>query len=164
MIRFIKNNIYALLHFCSPSGRDSRQTFCDIYKGTILLALVGVFICVWRNTLALLYLRDWLVISDTAYWILLIIFELFVLLSFTCATVRRWQDLDIRVPADETLWGVIKQPRFWQVLASAEGSTEKNQYGPAPADNPKSLLSEEDVPKEIHKKLFTDIDGIEELK
>lgn len=164
MIRFIKNNIYALLHFCSPSGRDSRQTFCDIYKGSIILALAGVFVGVWRNTLALLYLRDWLVISDTACWILVVIFELVVLLSFVCATVRRWQDLDIRIPANESLSDLIRRPRFWAVLATAEGSTEKNQYGPAPADNPKSLLAEGELPQDVHKKLFVDMDGIEELK
>lgn len=164
MGHFVKNNIYALLHFCSPAGRDSRQMFCDIYKGSILLALAGVFICVWRNTIALLYVRDWLVISDTACWILLAIFEAIVCLSFVCATVRRWQDLDIRIPANESLRELIQRPRFWAVLASAEGSTEKNQYGPAPADNPKSLLAEGELPQDIHKKLFVDMDGIEELK
>lgn len=164
MIRFVKNNVYALLHFCSPAGRDSRQTFCDIYKGSILLTLLGVFVCVWRNTLALLYVRDWLVISETACWVLLAIFELVIILSFTCATVRRWQDLDIRIPANESLGKLIQRPRFWSVLATTEGSTEKNQYGPAPSDNPKSILTDEDIPANIRKKLFADLDGVEELK
>ena len=110
------------------------------------------------------FTRDWLVISDTACWILLAIFELVVCLSFVCATVRRWQDLDIRIPANESLRELIQRPRFWAVLASAEGSTEKNQYGPAPADNPKSLLAEGELSQDIHKKLFVDMDGIEELK
>lgn len=165
MTRFIKNNIYALLHFCSPSGRDSRQTFCDVYKGSIVLALAGVFICVWRNTIAMLFVRDWLVISELAYWVILVVFELIILLSFTCATIRRWQDLDIRIPNGESLSALISRPHFWAVLASAEGSTETNQYGPAPADNPKCLLEEGDVPaQEVHKQLFAGIDGVEELK
>lgn len=164
MIRFIKNNLFALFHFCSPSGRDSRQRFCDIYKGSILLALLGVFLCVWRNTIAVLYVRDWLVISESACWVLLAIFEVFILLSFICASVRRWQDLDIRIPANESLLDIVKQPRFWQVLASAEGSAEPNQHGPAPKENPVALVSKEDLKEEPTKHLFVDLDGLEEIK
>lgn len=164
MIRFIKNNLFALFHFCSPSGRDSRQRFCDIYKGTILLALLGIFLCVWRNTIAVLYVRDWLVISEAACWILLAIFEAFILLSFICASVRRWQDLDIRIPANESIWGMIKEPRFWQVLASAEGSAEPNQHGPAPKENPVPLISKEDLKEDSSKQLFVNLDELEELK
>ena len=164
MMHFIKNNLHALLHFCSPAGRDSRQAFCDIYKGSILLALFGIFICVWRNTIAMLYVREWLIISETACWVLLILFELIVLLSFICASVRRWQDLDIRIPAEESLYDLIKRPRFWEVLATEEGSNEKNKYGEAPAENPVPVIGEEDFKRDVHKKLFVDLDGFEEIK
>ena len=164
MIHFIKNNVYALSHFCSPGGRDSRQTFCDVYKGCILLALLGIFVCTWRNTLAMLYLRDWLVISETACWVILAIYEVIILLTFVCATVRRWQDLDIRIPANESLRELLQRPRFWQVLATAEGSTHANQHGPAPKDNPEPLLSQEDLREDIKKQLFADVAGSEEIK
>ena len=103
MIHFIKNNIYALFHFLSPSGRDSRQTFCDVYKGSILLAFLGVFVAVWRNTLSVLYLREWLALSETAWWMMLAIFEVGVILSFICATVGGWNDVYILNPASELL-------------------------------------------------------------
>lgn len=165
MIKFIKNNLYALFHCLSPAGRDSRRTFCDVYKGHFLLALLGVFVCVWRNTIALLYVRDWLALSEAACWTLLAIFEGIVLLSFICASVRRWQDLDIRIPANESVRELIQKPRFWAVLANTEGSTEPNQHGPAPADNPAALITDAEMPKdEVHKQLFVDLDGIEELK
>lgn len=165
MIHFIKNNIYALFHFLSPSGRDSRQTFCDVYKGSILLVFVGIFVAVWRNTLSVLYLREWLALSETAWWIMLAIFEVVVLLSFICATVRRWQDLDIRMPANESVRELIQRARFWKVLSTVEGSTETNKHGPAPADNPKSLLTEGELPQEeLQKQLFVDLGGIEEIK
>lgn len=166
MIHFIKNNIYALCHFCSPDGRDSRRTFCDVYKGSILLALVGVFMGVWRNTIAVLYLRDWLVISETACWVLVAIFELLILLSFICATVRRWQDLDIRIPPHESVYGLIQRPRFWSVLSTVEGSTEENRYGPAPADNPKSLISDSELAtaEELQKELFVNLEGVGKIK
>lgn len=165
MKRFIKNNLHGLSHFCSPSGRDSRQTFCDIYKGFLLLALFGIFACAWRNTLAMLYLRDILVISEPACWILCILFELFLLLAFAMATLRRWQDLDIRIPQGDSFGELIKRPRFWQILASEEGSCEPNQHGPAPADNPVPLISEKDFKEEVLKKLFVDSDNdIQEIK
>ena len=122
MMRFLKNNFYALVHFCIPSGRDSRQRFCDVYKGILVLALFGVFVGVWRNTLALLYIREYLVLSENAWWVMVVLFELFLLLAFICASVRRWQDLDIHIPANESVLALVSQPRFWQVLANAEGS------------------------------------------
>ena len=165
MMRFIKNNIHGLVYFWSPSGRDSRQTFCDIYKGFILLALFGIFACAWRNTLAMLYLRDIFVISEQACWILCIIYELFLLLAFATATLRRWQDLDIRIPKDDSFGELIKRARFWEVLMSEEGSDEPNEHGPAPADNPAPLISEADFKEEVRKKLFVDLDhDIEEIK
>ena len=164
MLRFIKNNIYALVHFCSWSGRDSRQTFCDIYKGFIVLALLGVFLCAWRNTLTVLYIREYLVISEAACWILTILFELFLVAAFVCATIRRWQDLDIRIPKNESVKELIQRPRFWQVLSTAEGSNDPNQYGPAPKDNPVPLLSEEDLRQSVTKELFVDVDGLEDIK
>ncbi len=164
MLRFIKNNLHALLHFCSPSGRDSRQAFCDIYKGSILLALIGVFICMWRNTLAILYLREWLVLSDVACWIVVIVFELLIVLSFVCATIRRWQDLDIRMPHNESVRALIVRPRFWEVLATMEGSVEANHYGPAPKDNPTPLLDATDIREDVEKQLFVNLGGIEQIK
>lgn len=163
MIHFIKNNIYALFHFCSPSGRDSRQTFCDVYKGSLLLALLGVFIGVWRNTISMLYVREWLVLSETACWVLLAIFELVVLLSFISATVRRWQDLDIRIPPHESVRELVMRSRFWVILATIEGSSEENHYGPAPADTPKCLITEGELStaEELQKQLFVDLAEIE---
>ncbi len=165
MTRFIKNTLHGLLYFWSPGGRDSRQTFCDIYKGFLLLALFGIFACAWRNTLAMLYLRDIFVISEQACWVLCILFELFLLCAFATATLRRWQDLDIRIPRDDSLGELIKRARFWEVLASEEGSAEPNQYGPAPTDNPIPLISEADLKEEVRKKLFVDLEhDIEEIK
>lgn len=164
MIHFIKNNLHALIHFGSPSGRDSRQAFCDIYKGSILLALLGVFVCMWRNTITLLYVRNLLILSESACWMLLGVFELIILLSFICATMRRWQDLDIRIPQHESLRELVARPRFWQVLTTVEGSTQTNQHGPAPKENPKPLLDSTDLQEIVKKKLFTDDDGFEELK
>ena len=164
MKRFTKNVLYGLAHFCVPSGRDSRQTFCDIYKGFILLALLGVFLCAWRNTLAVMFVRDWLAISEFGCWVICIIFELFLLVAFASAVMRRWQDLDIRIPKDDSFQELIKRPRFWEVLASEEGSREKNQYGDAPADNPVPLISEEDLKEAVRKKLFVDVNEWEELK
>lgn len=153
-----------MLHFGSLSGRDSCRTFRDVYKGCILLALLGVFLGAWRNTIAVLCIREWLVISDTACWVLVGIFELFVLLMFVSATVRRWQDLDIRIPLNESVWSLIQRARFWEVLANEEGSSEKNQYGPAPEDNPVPLLGPEDLKEQVKKKLFIDLDSVEEIK
>lgn len=164
MIRFIKNNIYALTHFCVWSGRDSRQAFCDIYKGFILLALLGVFLCAWRNTITVLYIREYLVISEMACWVLTIFFELFLLLAFICAVIRRWQDLDIKIPKNESVAELIQRPRFWQVLSTAEGSHEKNQYGPAPKENPVPLISEEDLKESVSKQLFVDMSDLEDIK
>ncbi len=164
MKRFTKNVLYGLAHFCVPSGRDSRQTFCDIYKGFILLALLGVFLCAWRNTLAVMFVRDWLAISEFGCWVICIIFELFLLVAFASAVMRRWQDLDIRIPKDDSFQELIKRPRFWEVLASEEGSREKNRYGDAPADNPVPLISEEDLKEAVRKKLFVDVNEWEELK
>lgn len=164
MKRFTKNVLHGLSHFCIPSGRDSRQTFCDIYKGFILLALFGVFVCVWRNTLAVMFVRDWLAISELGCWIMCGIFELFLLVAFTCAVMRRWQDLDIRIPKDDSFGELIQRPRFWKVLAREEGSSEKNQYGEAPADNPVPLVDEKDLKEALRKKLFIGLDEWEELK
>ena len=160
MKRFTKNVLHGLSHFCIPSGRDSRQTFCDIYKGFILLALFFIFVCVWRNTLAVVFVRDWLAITEFGCWVICIICELFLLLAFACAVLRRWQDLDIRIPKDDSFQELIKRPRFWQVLASEEGSPEKNQYGQAPADNPVPLIGEEDLKEAVRKKLFVDVDEL----
>ena len=164
MTRFLKNNLHGLINFWNPDGRDSRQTFCDIYKGFLLLALFGIFACVWRNTLVGLYLRDVFVISELTCWILCILFEILLICAFACATLRRWKDLDIRIPKDDSFEELIKRARFWEVLATEEGSREKNQYGDAPEDNPVPLVSEEDMRKEVRKKLFVDMDGVEELK
>ena len=164
MKRFIKNVLHGLSHFCTSNGRDSRQTFCDIYKGFILLALFFIFVCVWRNTLAVMFVRDWLAISEFACWVICGIFELFLLLAFACAVIRRWQDLDIRIPKDNSFGELIKRPRFWEVLASEEGSREKNQYGEAPADNPVPLVSEKDIKEAVRRKLFVGMDDWEELK
>ncbi len=164
MIRFIKNNLHALTHFCALSGRTSRQAFCDICKGFILLALSGVFLCAWRNTLAVLYVREFLVISEWACWILTILFELILVAAFVCATIRRWQDLDIRIPKNESVKQLVQRPRFWQVLSSVEGSNDANQYGPAPKDNPVPLISEEDLKEDVAKQLFVDISDFENIK
>jgi len=164
MFRFVKNNLYALTHFASWSGRDSRQCFCDIYKGFILLALLGVFLCAWRNTLAILYIREYLIVSEMACWILTILFELVLVLAFACATIRRWQDLDIGIPKNESVLSLIQRPLFWQVLNSVEGSNNTNQYGPAPLENPVPLLSDSDLRESVKKQLFVDVDGFEELK
>ncbi len=164
MKRFTKNVLYGLSHFCSPGGRDSRQTFCDIYKGFILLALFGIFACVWRNTLAVMFVRDWLAITEFGCWTVCGVFELLLLLAFTCAVIRRWQDLDIRIPKEESIRQLIQRPRFWEVLATEEGSNQKNQYGEAPADNPAPLISEQDLKKAIRKKLFVHVDSFEEIK
>ena len=92
-------------------------------------------------------------------------FELFLLLAFTTATLRRWQDLDIRIPKDDSFGELIKRARFWQVLMSEEGSAEPNQHGPAPTDNPVPLINDKDFKEEVRKKLFVDLDqGIEEIK
>lgn len=163
MLRFIRNVIHGLVNFGSPSGRDSRQTYCDIYRGLILLAVAGVFLCAWRNTLAVLYVREWLVISETACWVLVILFELWLFLAFASAVMRRWQDLDIRIPKDDSFKELIKRRRFYEVLAHEEGSQEHNQYGDAPKDNPAPLISEEDLKEAVRKKLFVDID-IEQIK
>ena len=163
MIRFANNLLYGLVHFCSPSGRDSRQTYCDIYRGLIVLALLGICVCVWRNTLAVMYVREWLVISEFACWILVIVFEICLFLAFCCAVMRRWQDLDIRIPKDDSFQELIKRRRFYEVLATEEGSRERNQYGDAPKDNPVPLISEEDLKEAVRKKLFVDID-IERIK
>ena len=163
-MRFIKNVVHGLTHFGTPSGRDSRQTFCDIYKGFILLALFGIFTCACRNTIAVMFVREWFVISELGCWVICILFELVLLIAFSCAVLRRWQDLDIRIPKDDSFQELIKRPRFWQVLASEEGSTEANQYGEAPADNPVPLISEEDIKRQVRKKLFLDVDEWEELK
>ena len=164
MKRFTKNVLHGLSHFCIPSGRDSRQTFCDIYKGFILLALFGIFFCAWRNTIAVMFVRDWLAITEFGCWVMCIIFELFLLLAFVCAVLRRWQDLDIRIPREESFKDLIKRPRFWEVLATEEGSRERNQHGPAPDDNPVPLISEADLKEAVRKKLFVGIDEWEELK
>lgn len=163
MARFINNVLYGLFHFYSPSGRDSRQTYCDIYRGFIVLALAGICLCVWRNTIAVMYVRDWLVISEQACWIIVILFELWLGVGFASAVMRRWQDLDIRIPKDDSFQELIQRRRFYEVLAHEEGSRERNQYGPAPKDNPVPLISEEDLKEAVRKKLFVDID-IQELK
>ena len=49
------------------------------------------------------------------------------------------------------------------MLATEEGSRERNQYGDAPKDNPVPLISEEDLKEAVRKKLFVDID-IERIK
>ena len=159
MKRFIKNTLHGLLHFGSLGGRDSRQTFCDICKGFLLLALFGIFACAWRNTLAALYLRDLLVISEEGCWVICILFELFLLCAFATAALRRWQDLDIRIPPNDSLGRLITRARFWQVLTTEEGSTEPNQHGPAPADNPVPLINEQDLKEDILQKLFVDLDS-----
>ena len=164
MGHFIYNNLYALSHFLSPAGRDSRQRFCDVYKGFLVLALLGVFLCVWRNTIAVLYVREWLVISEMACWILVGLFELFLLLGFVCATVRRWQDLDIRIPAGVSCRNLIQNSNFWQILATEEGSNQDNQYGPAPKENPVPLISDQDIKEDVVKKILTDNIDFEELK
>ena len=163
MLRFVNNVLYGLLHFYSPSGRDSRQTYCDIYRGFILLALAGICFCVWRNALAVVFVREWLAISESACWVLTILFEMWLLIAFAAAVMRRWQDLDIRIPKGDSFGELIKRPRFYEVLAHEEGSNEKNRYGEAPKDNPAPLVSEEDLKEVVRKKLFVEID-VEELK
>ena len=164
MGHFICNNLYALSHFLSPAGRDSRQRFCDVYKGFLVLALLGIFLCVWRNTIAVLYLREWLVISEIACWVLVGLFELCLLIGFTCATVRRWQDLDIRIPAEVSCRELIQKSRFWHILSTEEGSNQSNQYGPAPKENPAPLISDKDIKEDVVKKILTDGIDFEELK
>ncbi len=164
MSRFIHNVLHGLAYSFSPSGRDSRQTYCDIYRGFIVLALAGICFCVWRNTLAVLYVRRWLVISEGACWILALLFEFWLLIAYASAVMRRWQDLDIRIPKEDSFKELIKRRRFYEVLATEEGSREKNQYGDAPEDNPVPLISEEDLKEAIRKKLFVDIDDYEEIK
>ena len=165
MIRFVKNVGYGLFHFCVLSGRDSRQTFCDIYKGLLLLAFLGVFVALWRNTLAILYLRDFFAISDTAYWILLALFEVFLLVAFLSAVVRRWQDLDIRIPKDQSVMDLISHPRFWQVLVHEEGSLQRNLHGESPKDTPVPIISDRDLPdmaRPVEKSI--ELQDVEELK
>lgn len=165
MGHFIKSNFHALLYGFSSSGRDSRRTFCDICEGFILLALAGIFLCAWRNTLAILLIRDWLVISEEACWVLCFLFEAFLIVAFINAVIRRWQDLDIRIPKEESVRDLVQRARFWEVLTREEGSSEKNQYGPAPADNPAPLVNEEDLKAALRKKLFVDVDSdIEQIK
>lgn len=158
MTRFIKNVLYGLVHFYSPAGRDSRQTYCDIYRGLIVLGLAGICFCVWRNTLAVMFVRQWLVISEGACWALTILFELWLLVAYAAAAVRRWQDLDIRIPPEESVRSLITRSRFYEVLAHEEGSRERNQYGEAPKENPVPLVSEKDLKEAVRKKLFADTD------
>ncbi len=165
MKRFIKNNLYGLSRFHSSSGRDSRQTFCDITKGFIFLAVVAFLLCFLRNTPFLKGILDFFVLSGFACVVLCILFELFLLVSFACAATRRWQDLDIRIPQEEDVRELICRRRFWEVLLQEEGSRETNQYGPAPKDNPVSLVSEEDMREVVRKKLFVEFTkDVEDLK
>lgn len=164
MKRFTKNVLYGLFHFYSPEGRDSRQTFCDICKGFFLLALFGMFLSTWRNTLAVMSVLDFLAITPYGCWVLCIIFELMLLAGFACATIRRWQDLGIQIPKNDSVTALIQRPRFWEVLLSEEGSREKNEHGEAPEDNPIPLISEHDLKNAIRKKLFSDVDDWQELK
>ena len=158
MLRFIKNVLYGLLHFGSFSGRDSRQTYCDIYRGFIVLALAGICFCMWRNTLAVMYVREWLVISEKACWVVTILFELWLLMGFCAAVVRRWQDLDINIPQGDSFSELIKRPRFYEVLANEEGSRERNKHGDAPDDNPTPVICEDDFKKLLSNQLFVDTD------
>ncbi len=163
MKRFVCNVVYGLLHFWTTSGRDSRQTYCDIYRGFIVLALAGICFCMWRNTLAVMFVRQWLVISEGACWVITALFEIWLLAAYAAAVMRRWQDLDIQIPKGDSFKDLIQRPRFYEVLAHEEGSCEKNKFGPAPKDNPVPLISEDDLKKVISKKLFVDLD-YEQLK
>ena len=156
MIQFIKNVLYGLFHFYSPFGRDSRQTFCDIVKGFVLLSLFGIFVCTWRSTLAAMSILDWFALNEQSCWLLCILFELVLLSGFVCSTVRRWQDLGIRIPKNDSLWELIHRARFWEVLSSEEGSREKNEYGDAPEENPVPLVNEYDLKNAITRRLFCD--------
>ena len=155
MLRFIKNVLYGLLFFCVLRGRDSRQTFCDIFKGFLLLALLGVVACFLRNSLAIMSVRNFFAINDLGCWVLCIFFEMFLLTGFACATVRRWQDLGIDIPKDDSVMDLIQRPVFWEILSGEDGSREKNQHGEAPEDNPIPLISEQDLKNAIRKKLFS---------
>ncbi len=162
MMRFIKNTCYGFLHFAAPGGRDSRQTFCDICRACTLLALADLMCWLWRDTVLIADLLDWLVISPKTGGILCLFFALYLFLVFMSAVMRRWQDLDIRLPKGETFRQLLHRSKFWEILVSAEGSREPNQFGDAPADTPPSLLSEKDMKEAIRKELF--LDDIEELK
>lgn len=156
--------MYGITHCLTTDGRDSRCTYRDIYRGFFVLALAGVCICLWRNKLAVMFVRDWLAISDTACWVLCGLFELVLILAFACAAARRWHDLDIKIPSGESISSLVMNPRFWQVLAQEEGGQEKNQYGPAPAENPAPLLDAGEVQESVRRKLFAEVDGIDEIK
>ena len=164
MFRFIKNNLYGITHCLSTDGRDSRRTYCDIRSGLMMLVLAGVCFCIWRNALGVMFLREFLAISDTACWVLCGMFGLWLIVTFACAAARRWHDLDIKIPRGESVWSLIPRLRFWQVLSHEEGGQEKNQYGPAPADNPAPLVDSKDVQEAIRSKLFAELDDIEEIK
>ena len=112
----------------------------------------------------MLYVRDWLVISEAACWVLLGLYELVLCLGFICATVRRWQDLDIRIPQGNSWTDIVKKTRFWEILATEEGSNQPNQYGPAPEENPAPLVSAGEVKEDVVKQIFSDGIDFEELK
>ena len=164
MKRFIKNVLYGLLHFCSSSGRDSRQTYCDIYRGFLLLVVLGTVCMLWADGPVRKFVQEWLLLSNMACWCIFIVFLGVLLLAYVNAVLRRWQDLDIRIPKGDSFDELIKRARFYEVLAQEEGSHEKNQYGPAPKENPLPLISEEDMRKLVRKRLFADLDGIENIK
>ena len=164
MLRFCRNLLHALLYSFSTDGRTSRQAFCDVSKGIGFLAVAAFLICVWRNTVAVMYVRDWLIISEVACWCLLILFEGFLISAMLTTAIRRWQDLDIIMPKDQTMVDLFKKGRFWEIISTTDGSNETNRFGPAPKENPVPPISEADMKESIRKQLFVDIHGIEEIK
>ncbi len=164
MLHMTKNVCYGLCHCVSSNGRDSRRTYCDIAKGvSILIIFSGIFMC-WKEGPVWRFLTQWLLLSNTLCWILFAVWMILLVLTYVCSVMRRWQDLDIRIPKGESFANLLKRPRFYEVLATEEGSHEANHYGPAPAENPLPLISEKDLREAICKKLFVDLYDAEQIK
>ncbi len=103
-------------------------------------------------------------LSEPACWIVAGMWIVWLFAAYCCAVLRRWQDLDIRIPKGESFRNLLTRPRFYEVLSQEEGSCEANQYGPAPKENPPALINEEDLKATIRKKLFVDLFDAEKIK
>lgn len=157
MKRFSKNLLYGFFHAFSTNGRDSRQTYCDISKALLVLGLISLVLMLWSTGPVYTLLKEWLLLSQTVCRILLGVWLLFLGVTLMCAIMRRWQDLDIRIPPGDSFFNLLMRPRFYEVLSTEEGSRETNKYGPAPKDNPIPIIDEADFKKAIRKKLFVDL-------
>ena len=164
MKHFIKNFLYGLFHALSTNGRDSRQAYCDIFRGTILFIVLTVILISWRTGPVYIFLQEWLMLSEPMCWVVSILWILWLFAAYCCAVMRRWQDLDIRIPKGESFSNLLTRYRFYEVLATEEGACEPNQYGPAPKENPPSLINEEDLKEAVRKKLFVDLFDAEKIK